>query len=277
MHIDLNPKLDFRDVLIRPKRSVLSSRFEANINRSFRFRHSSKGWTGFPLIASNMDTIGTLEMASAFRPFDALVALHKFHDPERLVAVARTAMPTPNVFLTVGTSSHDWERLAAVKKQANVPMLNIDVANGYTENFVRSVSKLRDENPDAIIMAGTVVTAEMTEALVIAGADIVRVGHRFRLGLHHARPDRRRLSAIVRGDRMRRCRAWIEGPRLLRRRLHGARRPGQGVRRRRRLRHAGRHAGRSRRMRRRNPVSSRTATSRYRSAWCSMACRRRRP
>lgn len=84
VHIDLNPKLDFRDVLIRPKRSVLSSRFEANIKRSLRFRHSSRAWTGFPLIASNMDTIGTLEMAKAFKPFGALVALHKFHHPDRL-------------------------------------------------------------------------------------------------------------------------------------------------------------------------------------------------
>lgn len=175
MHIDLNPKLDFRDVLIRPKRSVLSSRFEANITRSFKFRHSSRGWTGFPLIASNMDTIGTLDMANAFRPFEALVALHKFYDPERLVQHLGNDNG-PNVFLTVGTSSADWERLATVKACVGVPMLNIDVANGYTENFVRSVSKLRDENPDAIIMAGTVVTAEMTEALIIAGADIVRVG-----------------------------------------------------------------------------------------------------
>lgn len=175
MHIDLNPKLDFRDVLIRPKRSVLSSRFEANINRSFRFRHSSKDWTGFPLIASNMDTIGTIAMAQAFRPFGALVALHKFYDPDSLIACLRGDTP-PNTFLSVGTATNDWERLAAVKKQVAVPMLHIDVANGYTENFVRSVSKLRDENPDAIIMAGTVVTAEMTEALIIAGADIVRVG-----------------------------------------------------------------------------------------------------
>nr|WP_303626241.1 GMP reductase [Rhodopseudomonas palustris] len=171
----MNPKLDFRDVLIRPKRSVLSSRFEANINRTLGFRHARREWTGFPLIASNMDTIGTLEMAEAFRPFGALVALHKFYDPERL-ATYLDKYEDPNVFLTVGTGAADWERLAAVKSKTKVPMLNIDVANGYTEAFVRAVSKLRDENPDAIIMAGTVVTAEMTEALVIAGADIVRVG-----------------------------------------------------------------------------------------------------
>jgi GMP reductase len=175
VHIDLNPKLDFRDVMIRPKRSVLSSRFEANINRSFKFRHSSREWTGFPLIASNMDTIGTIEMAEAFRPFGALVALHKFYDPDRL-AQYLDRHEHPNVMLTVGTGASDWERLAAVKSKTKVPMLNIDVANGYTENFVRAVSKLRTENPDAVIMAGTVVTAEMTEALLIAGADIVRVG-----------------------------------------------------------------------------------------------------
>ena len=106
MHIDLNPKLDFRDVLIRPKRSVLSSRFEANINRTLGFRHSRREWTGFPLIASNMDTIGTIEMAEAFRPFGALVALHKFYDPERLASYL-DKYEDPNVFLTVGTGAAD--------------------------------------------------------------------------------------------------------------------------------------------------------------------------
>lgn len=70
----------------------------------------------------------------------------------------------------------DWDKLAKVKQQVVVPMINIDVANGYTQQFLDAVVRLRSENPTAVIMAGTVVTAEMTEALILAGADIIRIG-----------------------------------------------------------------------------------------------------
>ncbi|NOJ48099.1 GMP reductase [Bradyrhizobium archetypum] len=175
MHIETDIKLDFRDVLIRPKRSTLTSRSEANITRTFRFRHSEIGWTGFPLIASNMDTIGTIEMARALSKFDALVALHKYYSVEELINFFSTDA-SHNAFFTVGTSSEDWEKLAKVKAKVPVPMISIDVANGYTEQFLSAIAKLRLENPAAVIMVGTVVTAEITEALILAGADIVRVG-----------------------------------------------------------------------------------------------------
>jgi GMP reductase len=175
MHIETDIKLDFRDVLIRPKRSVLTSRSEANIARTLRFRHAGTEWTGFPLIASNMDTIGTFEMAAALWESRALVALHKYYPAEALIDFFRSEV-SGNAFFTVGSLSEDWEKLAAVKAEVAVPMLSIDVANGYTEQFLDAVVKLRSENPKAVIMAGTVVTAEMTEALILAGADIVRIG-----------------------------------------------------------------------------------------------------
>lgn len=175
MHIETDIKLDFRDVLIRPKRSVLTSRSEANIQRTFRFRHAGTEWTGFPLIASNMDTIGTFEMAAALCKFKALVALHKYYPAEQLIDFFR-GETSSNAFFTVGSLSEDWEKLAAVKAQVSVPMISIDVANGYTEQFLDAVVRLRSENPTSVIMAGTVVTAEMTEALILAGADIVRIG-----------------------------------------------------------------------------------------------------
>ncbi|WP_426434436.1 GMP reductase [Bradyrhizobium genosp. P] len=175
MHIETDIKLDFRDVLIRPKRSVLTSRSEANIERTFRFLHAGTEWTGFPLIASNMDTIGTFEMAAALSKVKAMVALHKYYPAEHLVDFFRSEA-SRNAFFTVGSSSADWEKLAAVKAEVAVPMISIDVANGYTEQFLDAVARLRSENPKAVIMAGTVVTAEMTEALILAGADIVRIG-----------------------------------------------------------------------------------------------------
>jgi GMP reductase len=122
-----------------------------------------------------MDTIGTFEMAKALGDFEALVALHKYYDPQELIQFFRTD-PSRNALFTIGTSPDDWEKLAKVKQQVSVPMINIDVANGYTQQFLDAVVRLRSENPAAVIMAGTVVTAEMTEALILAGADVIRIG-----------------------------------------------------------------------------------------------------
>lgn len=61
--IDNDIKLDFKDVLIRPKRSTLKSRADVDLTRDFVFRHSKKTYDGIPIIASNMDTVGTFEMA----------------------------------------------------------------------------------------------------------------------------------------------------------------------------------------------------------------------
>src|SRR5437879_1446280 len=116
MHIETDLKLDFRDVLIRPKRSVLSSRSEAKITRKFHFRNSNTEWTGFPLVASNMDTIGTFKMAQALGHFEALVALHKYHSIDELIAFFRTS-ESSNALFTIGTSPDDWDKLAKVKSQ----------------------------------------------------------------------------------------------------------------------------------------------------------------
>jgi GMP reductase len=175
MRIENEPKLDFKDVLIRPKRSTLSSRSDVDINRTFRFTHTGRTWTGFPLIAANMDVVGSIGMAAALHQFGALVALHKHYPFETLVDYFRSDAPR-NAFYSLGTAESDWEKFGAVKKQAKVSMICLDVANGYTEKFVEMVAHARDQNPDAIIMAGNVVTGDMTEALILAGADIVKVG-----------------------------------------------------------------------------------------------------
>jgi GMP reductase len=175
MHIEYDRKLDFKDVLIRPKRSTLSSRADVDITRTFRFVHTGLEWTGFPLIASNMDTIGTFSMARALAPFRAMVALHKHYPVSELVDFFREDAAR-DVFYTAGTTKEDLEKLAHVKSRVPLTKISIDVANGYTETFLEAVSRTREQNRDAIIMAGTIVTAEMAEALILAGADIARVG-----------------------------------------------------------------------------------------------------
>jgi GMP reductase len=175
MRIETEPKLDFKDVLIRPKRSTLSSRSAVDINRGFRFLHTGRDWSGFPLIAANMDVTGTIPMARALAGVGAMVALHKYYPAEHLVDFFREEA-SRNTFYTIGTNEADWEKFAHVKRQVPVPMICLDVANGYTERFVEMVAQAREQNPDAVIMAGNVVTGDMTEALLLAGADIVKVG-----------------------------------------------------------------------------------------------------
>ena len=175
MHIESQLRLDYGDVLIRPKRSTLGSRAEVDINRTFRFVHAGGEWTGFPLIAANMDVTGTMAMARAFAPFRAMVALHKHYPAASLVEFFRGAEAEYTLY-TLGTAPADYEKFQRVQAEVPLRMLNLDVANGYTQSFVDFVGRMRAEQPRAVIMAGTVVTGEMAEALILAGADIVRVG-----------------------------------------------------------------------------------------------------
>src|SRR5258706_1385001 len=178
MHIDHEIKLDFKDVLIRPKRSALPSRAEVDITRKFSFKHSASSYSGVPVIASNMDTVGTFEMARAFAPFGLSVALHKHYGVDELVAFFKALRTKSNAFYSMGITKHDRDKFARVMARAGsaIRYVCIDVANGYTESFVEFVAKFRADYPRITVMAGNVVTGEMTEELILAGADIVKVG-----------------------------------------------------------------------------------------------------
>jgi GMP reductase len=175
MRIENDPKLDFRDVLIRPKRSTLGSRSHVDVNRTFHFAHTGKDWTGFPLIAANMDVVGTMAMARALLKHGAMVALHKHYGIDELAAFFREP-EAANAFYSLGTTEADHDKLKAVHARSPITKICLDVANGYTEKFVDTVKATRAAFPDAAIMAGNVVTGDMTEALLLAGADIVKVG-----------------------------------------------------------------------------------------------------
>lgn len=177
MRIEEDLKLDFKDVLIRPKRSTLKSRKSVDLTRQYTFIHSGKIFDGIPIIAANMDTVGTFEMAVALSGFEMLTALHKHYDEETLMEKLRH--PPPHYyFYSMGVTPNDYEKFVHVmeKNGEKFPNICIDVANGYSEPFVDFVKKIRDEYPNKTIMAGNVVTAEMTEALILGGADIVKVG-----------------------------------------------------------------------------------------------------
>jgi len=172
MRIETEIKLDYADVLIRPKRSTLSSRKEVNLEREFKFPHTKKTWTGIPIIAANMDGVGTVSMSKSLKKEKLLTALHKFNEIKHFEDVDKKFS-----FVTIGIRNADKEYLKKyIKKYSEPYLLCIDVANGYTERFVDFVKEVRGLCKGSIIMAGNVVTGDMTEQLILSGADIVKVG-----------------------------------------------------------------------------------------------------
>jgi len=170
-------KLDFSDVLIRPKRSTLRSRQDVVVSRTYTFFHSKRKWTGVPIVAANMDTTGTFEMAVVFKDFGCIVAIHKHYSVEEWIAFAKKHPDClPFVAVSAG-SGKDFDNLCKILDSVpEVQMICLDVANGYSEHFVRFIVKVRGKFPEHTIIAGNVVTGEMTEQLILSGADIVKVG-----------------------------------------------------------------------------------------------------
>lgn len=173
-HVEMTPKLDFDDVLIRPKRSTLASRAEVDVSRTFAFPHSDQMWTGFPVVASNMDTVSTFSMAAALAEHKMLTCIHKHYSLEEWRAF--TDVSSERFAVTIGSSERDFAALQAIAKMREVKFVCLDIANGYSEHFLNAVRRVRAAFPSVILIAGNVVTREMTEALIIAGADIVKVG-----------------------------------------------------------------------------------------------------
>lgn len=179
MRIETGLKLGFKDVMIRPKRSTLSSRAHVALDRNFTFLHSNYEWNGVPIMAANMDTVGTFEMAKELAKHKIFTAIHKHYSIEEW----KTFMDSVGneisdyVAVSTGTSEADSKKIATiVKENPQLRFICIDVANGYSEHFVNFVKKARKNYPNKVIMAGNVVTGEMVEELLLAGADIIKVG-----------------------------------------------------------------------------------------------------
>ena len=176
MRIEDDIKLTFDDVLIRPKRSTLVSRSEVVLERDFKFKHTSATWRGVPIFSANMDTTGTFETAVTLQKHKMLTAIHKFYTLEEWKKNIDNLDPE-YISVTVGQSQEDLQLGKEIfELNNNIKYLCIDVANGYREDFVNSVKNYRATFPEKIIIAGNVATREMTEALILAGADIVKIG-----------------------------------------------------------------------------------------------------
>ena len=176
MRIEDEIKLTFDDVLIRPKRSTLVSRSEVDLTRDFKFKYTSITWSGVPIISANMDTTGTFETAKSLEKYGILTAIHKFYSLKDWEDNLKNLNPK-YLIVTVGSSDEEFNKAKNIFKLNNeLDYLCLDVANGYREDFLQAIAKFREAFPDKIIMAGNVATREMTEAIILAGADIVKVG-----------------------------------------------------------------------------------------------------
>jgi len=174
MRIEPEIKLDYKDVLIRPKRSTLKSRKEVSLIREYKFRNSGQKWSGIPIMAANMDGVGTFKMhheLSKHKLFTCTVKHYSDKDWET------AQINHEYIALSIGTSIDMYHHVARnILRSRRLKWVCIDIANGYSEHFTDFVKKVRSEFPDINIIAGNVVTADMTQELILAGADVVKVG-----------------------------------------------------------------------------------------------------
>ena len=179
MRIETELKLGFKDVMIRPKRSTLNSRSEVTLERDFKFKHSSCSWKGIPIMAANMDTVGTFEMALVLAKEKLFSCIHKHYTIEEWNNFLKNAPIDifSYIAISTGTGKNDAEKVSEIiKTNPQLQFICIDVANGYSEHFVNFVRQMRKRFPEKVIIAGNVVTGEMVEELLLEGADIVKVG-----------------------------------------------------------------------------------------------------
>ena len=180
MRIEQDMKLDYKDVLIRPKRSTLSSRSQVRLERKFIFRNSKTDYEGVPIMAANMDGVGTFAMADKLASLGIFTCLVKTYSVEELTEYFNGPLlwRKENVAMSIGTSDADFLKLVDVQAFVGnkLKYVCMDIANGYSDHFAARVRKVRDQFPDLVIIAGNVVTGEMTEELILNGADIVKVG-----------------------------------------------------------------------------------------------------
>jgi GMP reductase len=168
-------KLDFDDVLIVPQFSDITSRSQVNVVTTIQGKWGTS-ITGVPIIAANMDGVGTFSMHHALKRHEMFTAITKHHTLGDWLAQEDIS----HAFLTIGMSDDDLDKALDValymRNKGIKPKIVIDVANGYMNGFYDFVSRVRENIPNAFIMAGTVVTPEAVERVILAGADLARVG-----------------------------------------------------------------------------------------------------
>jgi len=183
MRIKPDIKLDYKDVLLEPKRSKLTSRRDVEMEREFSFINSGRTYTGIPIMAANMDGVGTFSMAKVLQKHRMITVMRKHYTVEDWDNAVGNGIKLKYVSICTGTGkiwseeARDYTVMREVlNRYPDIKFITVDVANGYHQNFIDFVKKVRDEFPDKTIIAGNVITAGATEELILSGADIVKCG-----------------------------------------------------------------------------------------------------
>ena len=182
MKIENDIKLDFNDVLFRPKRSTFSSRSEVSVERTFKFKHSGRSWTGVPIISSNMDTVSSINIFKSLSEYKCITCFHKYIDINEIITACHGGCSSEYFMLSTGITDRDYDTLVSNYNQLknngiDLAFICIDVANGYMFKLVDFCKRIRDQFPKTTIVAGNVVSRELVEELLINGqVDIIKVG-----------------------------------------------------------------------------------------------------
>ncbi len=190
MQIINETQYDFNDVLIKPKRSELTSRKDVNLVREFKGRWNKKiKFSTIPLILSNMDSITSTEMCRKMLENNCMVAHNKFityEEWEELLEenLFKTSLKECRLAYTIGIRKNEngkYVELEQFRKLKNkypdiFKHLIVDVPNGYTETFADFVEMVRKEFKDLFITAGNVCDAPTCQELLNAGCDVIKGG-----------------------------------------------------------------------------------------------------
>lgn len=178
-------ELDFCDVLFQPKRTTLNSRKEANVIREYKFKYYPHHLASCGIMAANMATTGTFAINDVLQKYQAITCLHKhydFNDSKNYQYIAQNydkEESNHNAYTFISTGlKDDKEHLFALLSDKNfkIDKLCIDIANGYIPKLTDLVKEIREKFPELLIMVGNIVTGDMTQDLILSGADIVKVG-----------------------------------------------------------------------------------------------------
>lgn len=182
MRIEEDVKLDFKDVLFKPKRSKLESRRNVDLSRTFKFYNSGNEWSGIPIMSSNMDGVGTFKMAKVLQEHKMITVVRKHYTIDDWKEYSQ-GVKMKYLSVCTGTGviwdpdAQDYATMKAVLEMyPDIKFITVDVANAYHENYAEFISRVRDAYPDKTIIAGNVISAEMVEELIMRGADIVKCG-----------------------------------------------------------------------------------------------------
>lgn len=182
MQIINETQLDFSDVLIKPRRSSIDSRSKVDITREYKFKWCPYVIKGTGIMQANMGTIGNFEVSRRMLDNGLFACLHKHHNIDELIGFYKELIKRGDdtwrrCLLGIGLRDNGIDKLRQINKELGIQVgIKFDVPNGYIPQVKERVIELRNEFPEMFIMVGNVVTGDITEDLILSGADCVAVG-----------------------------------------------------------------------------------------------------